>query len=78
MDFALTAMHGSPNKFGVSKNRTAKEQATKIIDQLPEDSSFDDIVTELKFNRMVKRGLADVEAGRVISDEDMAKKIGSW
>ena len=29
-------------------------------------------------NRMIERGLADVEAGRTVSDEDMAKTIGSW
>ncbi len=29
-------------------------------------------------NRMVERGLADVEAGRVISHEEMEKTIESW
>jgi predicted transcriptional regulator len=33
---------------------------------------------KLIMNRMIERGLADVEAGRTISDEEMAKTIDSW
>ena len=39
---------------------------------------YDDIVRELVFNRMVERGLADVDAGRTISDEEMERSIESW
>lgn len=49
-----------------------------IVSGLPEDSTYDEIVQELVFNRMVERGLADVEAGRVISDDEMKRTIDSW
>jgi len=49
-----------------------------IVHGMPEDSSYDEILQELLMNRMIERGLADVEAGRTISDEDMAKTIDSW
>jgi len=50
----------------------------QIVEDLPDDSSFDEIVQELVFNRMVERGLADVEAGRTISNEEMKRTIDSW
>ena len=59
-------------------SRSAKDAVVAIIQDLPDDSSYDDIVRELVFNRMVERGLADVEAGRTISDQEMEKSIESW
>jgi predicted transcriptional regulator len=57
---------------------TAKEHLTKLIEDQPEDSSEDDIVRELAFDLMVRRGLADAEANRTISNEDMGRRIRSW
>ena len=57
---------------------TAKEAVLQIVGDLPDDSSFDEIVQELVFNRMIDRGLADVEAGRTITDEEMERTIESW
>ena len=37
-----------------------------------------EIVQELVFNRMVERGLADADAGRVLTDEEMKRTIESW
>ena len=45
---------------------------------MPEDSTYDEIVQELVFNRMVERGLADADAGRVISDREMKRAIDQW
>ena len=57
---------------------TAKEDLLKLIENQPDDSTLDEIVRELAFYLMVQRGLADVDAGRVISDEEMARRIESW
>jgi predicted transcriptional regulator len=56
----------------------AKEELTKLIEQQPEDSSREEIIRELAFHVMVQRGLADSDAGRVISNEEMARRIRSW
>ncbi len=55
-----------------------KEELTKLIENQPEDSSGDEIVRELAFHLMVQRGLADSDAGRVISNGEMARRIRSW
>jgi predicted transcriptional regulator len=62
----------------MAKQGSAKQTVVDIIEGLPEDSSYDEILQELIMNRMIERGLADVEAGRTVSDEDMAKTIESW
>ncbi len=56
----------------------AKEELAKLIQEQPEDSSREEIVRELAFHVMVQRGLADSDAGRVISNDEMARRIRSW
>ncbi len=57
---------------------TAKEELTKLIQRQPDDSSREDIVRELAFHVMVERGLADADADRTISNEEMGRRIRSW
>ncbi len=57
---------------------TAKDELKRILESQPEDSSADELVRELAFHVMVQRGLADSEAGRVISNEEMERRIQSW
>ena len=57
---------------------SAKEQIAKIVQEQPDDSSFDEILRELAFARMIERGLAESEAGHTISNEDMARRIKTW
>ena len=57
---------------------TAKEELTRLIQAQPEDSSREEIVRESAFHLMIERGLADSDAKRVVSNEDMARRIRSW
>jgi predicted transcriptional regulator len=57
---------------------TAKEHLTKLIQNQPDDSSEADIVRELAFDVMIRRGLADADANRIISNEEMGRRIRSW
>ncbi len=57
---------------------TAKEELTRLIEQQPEDSSRDEIIRELAFHAMVERGLADADAKRSITNEEMGRRIRSW
>lgn len=57
---------------------TAKEELTRLIQEQPDDRSPEEIVRELAFHVMVQRGLADSDAGRVISNEEMGRRIRSW
>ena len=57
---------------------TAKEELTRLIQGQPEDSSREEIVRELAFHVMVERGIADSDAKRTISNEEMGRRIRSW
>lgn len=57
---------------------TVKEKIREVLDTQPEDASYDEIVRELIFERMLESGLADVRGKRVISNEDMEHRIKTW
>jgi len=57
---------------------TVKEIMEEVIESQPDDASYEEIMRELAFERMVQRGLADVRAGRVISNEELEQRIQAW
>lgn len=57
---------------------TAKEQIAALVQQLPDDSSYDEIVRELAFHVMIERGLKDSDERRTISNEEMNARINTW
>jgi predicted transcriptional regulator len=56
----------------------AEAQLIRLIEEQPDDSSFEEVLRELAFAAMVERGIADSDAGRTISNEEMARRIESW
>ena len=55
-----------------------KEKMTEIIRSQPEDATYEEILRELAFERTIERGLEDSRSGRVISNEDMERRIRTW
>lgn len=55
-----------------------KRKMTEVIQSQPDDASYEEIMRELAFERMIERGLKDSHSGRVISNEDMERRIRSW
>lgn len=55
-----------------------KEQMARIIREQPDDSSYDEILRELAFARMIERGLEDSQANRTISNDEMNHRIKTW
>jgi hypothetical protein len=52
--------------------------AKNIIDSLPTDTSYDEIIKELAFNRMIEKGLEDSKNANTISNKEMELKIKKW
>ncbi len=44
-----------------------KEEAKQLIESLPEDSTWDDLMHEIYVRQTIEAGLADSQAGRVMS-----------
>ena len=57
---------------------SVKEEMTRIIQQQPDDSSFDEILRELALVRMIDHGLTDSDAGRTIADDEMRRQMNQW
>ena len=56
---------------------TVKQKMTEVIQAQPEDASYEEIMRELTFERMVERGLEDSRKGHTISNEKMEHRIRS-
>jgi uncharacterized glyoxalase superfamily metalloenzyme YdcJ len=63
---------------GVKNMSAVKDIMIKVIQEQPEDSDFDEILRELAFVKMVNRGLADSDAGRTVSHEEIEKRMQAW
>ena len=57
---------------------TDKENIIELVNAQPDDASYDEIVRDLAFERMVERGLNDVRQGRTMSNEEMGRRIATW
>ena len=57
---------------------TAKDRILKLVRSLPENNSYDEILRELAFVRMVDRGLTDADEGRTIDTVELRQRVRQW
>jgi len=57
---------------------TAKEEVRKMLDQIPDDASLEDIQYHIYVREKSERGLKDVEEGRVLSQEEIEHRMSKW
>jgi len=55
-----------------------KEKLIQVVNKMPDKINIDDIIEEFVLLSKIEHGLADVEAGRVYSDKQVAEKMGKW
>ena len=53
-----------------------KEAAYRLVDQLPDDATWDDLMRKAYEQQAIESGLADSEAGRVTEVEAVRRKYG--
>lgn len=54
---------------------TPKEAARQLIDQLPDQATWDDIMYELYVKQKIEAGLKAGEEGRTIPHEEMRRRL---
>lgn len=59
-----------------AKEDTVKARARELIDQLPENATWDDVAYEIAVRRSIERGLTDLEAGRTYTSEALLESLG--
>jgi predicted transcriptional regulator len=52
-----------------------KQRVLEVMEQLPPNATVEDLMERLYFLAKIERGLADAEAGRVVSHEDVSKRF---
>ena len=57
-------------------NANLKQAAHQLIDKLPDDATWDDVVYEMVTRREIELGLADSDANRTTPAEDVIKEFG--
>jgi len=57
---------------------TDKEAVLDALSRMPENASLEEITEELKIMAGVRRGLADIEAGRTKTHEEVKEMVESW
>jgi hypothetical protein len=53
-----------------------KQEAHKLIDQLPETASWEDLAEQIEVMLDIEAGLADSAAGRVTDNVDVRREFG--
>jgi len=56
----------------------AKEESVRLIQQLPDECTLTDIIATLYFKQTVERGLEDIEEGRILTHEEIKKRMSQW
>ena len=59
-------------------NELPKDRVLAVVAGQPDDSSYEEIIRAIAMEMMVNRGLADSDAGRTISNDEMDRRIRSW
>ena len=53
-----------------------KKEAHKLIDKMPENSTWDDLIYEIYVRQVIEQGLEDSKAGRTKDVSEIREKYG--
>lgn len=53
-----------------------KQDAHHLVDQMPENSTWDDLIHEIYVREVIEQGLADSRAGRTTEVKDLRAQYG--
>jgi hypothetical protein len=58
------------------ETKNIKEEARRLIDNLPDNITWDDLMYEIYVRQAIEAGLSDSQAGKVLSIEQVKAKFG--
>jgi len=65
-------------KVGAAVSPPAKEQVRRLLDRLPDDASLEDIQYHIYVREKIDRGLADIAAGRTLTEKQFDARMARW
>jgi predicted transcriptional regulator len=63
---------------GAAEKQTAIQDVQALLGHLPDDSTVEDIQYHLYVLEKIRRGQADVEAGRAFSQDEARERLRRW
>lgn len=57
---------------------TAKESVKELLEKLPEDSKYEDIIAEIYFKLKVDEGFEQIDKGEYLTHEEVKKRLDKW
>jgi len=61
---------------GPAAAKSIKEDARRLVEQLPDSATWDDLMYAIYVRQAIDAGLADAEAGRTVSVEEARARLG--
>lgn len=55
---------------------TVKQEAQRMVEQLPDDASWDDLLYEVYVRQTIEAGLKDCREGRTIPVSEVRRRLG--
>ena len=53
-----------------------KQEALRLVEKLPEDASWDDLIYEIYVRQAIESGLKDSDAGKTVDVEEVRARFG--
>jgi len=50
----------------------------KLLEQIPDNSTFEDIQYHIYVREKIEHGLKDIQEGRVLSQKEAEKRLSKW
>lgn len=57
-------------------DRNIKLEVQRMLDDLPEDATWDDLMYQIYVRQAIEAGLEDIKARRTMSNEEVRSKFG--
>jgi len=55
---------------------TIKEEARRLVEQLPDDATWEDLMYEIYVRQSIEEGLRDCREGKTIPVSEVRKRLG--
>lgn len=57
---------------------STKQEVIKLIQDLPEDVTLEDIMVELFVRAKIESGIKQLNQGKVLSHDEVKERMGKW
>ncbi len=60
---------------GTMADTSIKQQARELVDSLPDDATWEDVLERISMRRAIERGLLDARAGRTMTTDELLERL---